>query len=271
MRFDYPFFLTLFTLMTGLVVLFNHWVLKPKQVKAAAMQGNSESMQQRGWLVEYSAAFFPVLLFVLLFRSFLFEPYRIPSGSMLPNLLVGDFILVNKYNYGLRLPVLDTKFFDVGQPERGDVMVFHHPKEEGIVLIKRVIGLPGDHIAYRDKRLFINGEAMSQEPLGIFDEKGSLEFNGLLPPQERMEHLDGVEHRILLQGDIRATGSREWIVPDGHYFMMGDNRDSSIDSRVWGFAPEENIVGQAVGIWMHFRCERGFDCFDFSRIGDSIK
>ncbi|GAB4193782.1 MAG: signal peptidase I [Wenzhouxiangellaceae bacterium] len=269
MNIDFALILTVLTLITGLIWLIDHFLWAPKRRERLAH--GDESAARMPLLIETSRSFFPVLLLVLLFRSFLFEPFRIPSGSMIPTLLDGDFIVVNKYAYGLRLPVLNNKIMDVADPQRGDVMVFRYPRDPSQNYIKRVIGLPGDRITYRNKHLYINGEQMEQEPLGTFSGKGDTAFIGELPPQRRLEHLGEVSHEILVQGEVPSRGERSWVVPEGHYFGMGDNRDSSADSRSWGFIPEANIVGKAVGIWLHVKCERGFDCFDFSRIGQGIE
>ncbi len=195
--------------------------------------------------VEYSRSFFPVLLLVVVVRSFLYEPFRIPSGSMIPTLLVGDFIFVNKYTYGIRLPVLHTKVLDGNDPERGDVMVFRLPSDPGVNYIKRVVGLPGDTIEYRNRRLVINGEPVEVDSLRG-DEQAFRSYG-----QVAMEQLGDARHPVRV--DLRRP-SREgrYIVPSGHYFMMGDNRDNSADSRFpsVGFVPEKNIVGKAVRIWM---------------------
>lgn len=196
--------------------------------------------------VEYARAFFPVILIVFLIRSFMVEPFRIPSGSMLPSLHIGDFILVNKYSYGVRLPVLNSKIVDIAHPKRGEVMVFRFPGNPSINYIKRVVGIPGDHILYKDKKLYINGTPMDQidaRPY-FFASGGDGQGEGL----RLMENLDGVKHDIL-------TTSRpdmplpEIVVPEGSYFVMGDNRDHSNDSRYWGFVPDQNLVGRAFLIW----------------------
>lgn len=196
-------------------------------------------------VVEYARSFFPVLLLVVVVRSFLFEPFRIPSGSMLPTLQIGDFIFVNKFTYGLRLPVLHTEVVDFNAPERGDVVVFRKPTDPGINFIKRLVGLPGDLIEYRNWRLYINGEAMPLErpTRGLRRAPGE--------PERATETLDGVEHDIYLQ-PFRPGREGSYRVPAGHYFMMGDNRDNSTDSRFRevGFVPERNIVGKAVRVWM---------------------
>jgi signal peptidase I len=217
-------------------------------------------------VVEYAKSFFPVILAVLLLRSFLVEPFRIPSGSMMPTLLVGDFILVNKYAYGIRLPVLNTKVLDLGSPERGDVVVFRFPKDPQVDYIKRVVGVPGDHVAYQDKTLYVNGEKIPQIPAGSYVGTGSgLSMSGA---DRRREALGAVEHDILVAS--RAPGvSADVVVPEGHYFVMGDNRDNSNDSRYWGFVPDENLVGRAFMIWMNWDSAAGGVAWN--RIGDSIE
>lgn len=254
----FPLLLTVLVAITGLISMLVY-------VKKLAGTAPSEH-----WSVEYSRSLFPILLLVLLFRSFLYEPYRIPSGSMIPNLLVGDFILVDKFSYGLRWPVINHLFFPMGKPQRGDVMVFKHPNEVNKTLIKRVIGLPGDHIQYINKHLYINGELATQAPVGIYHGRWDDNLPAQLTVQQRAEQLDDNAHDILVIGQSDKSIAQEWTVPAGHYFMMGDNRDVSHDSRAWGFVPEDRIVGKASTIWMHFHCRQGFDCFDFSRIGDSI-
>ncbi|MEM7080409.1 MAG: signal peptidase I [Pseudomonadota bacterium] len=194
-------------------------------------------------LVEYAKSFFPVLLLVLLLRSFLAEPYQIPSESMVPTLEVGDFILVNKYAYGLRLPVFGTKILDVGEPQRGDVMVFVPPNDPRY-FIKRVIGIPGDHVRYDNKALTINGEAVPYRLVGDVV-GGTRRF----PMREYVETIDGRAHRI--RRTTQYAQPDEWQLGPGQYLMLGDNRDRSADSREWGLASEANIVGKAVAIWLH--------------------
>jgi signal peptidase I len=199
-------------------------------------------------VIEYAKSFFPVLLLVLVLRSFLMEPFQVPTGSMIPTIEVGDFILVNKFAYGVRLPIIGTKLMDVDDPQRGEVMVFI-PPHENKYYVKRVIGIPGDTIRYEEKTLYINGEAMPQELVGPISVDTSI---GELPGTLLMETLNGVRHPV--QHIDAAAGNRSrttWVIPNGHYFMMGDNRDNSSDSREWGFVPETEIVGKAVAIWMH--------------------
>src|SRR5690554_1498705 len=216
------------------------------------------------WWVEYCASFFPVILVVFLLRSFLFEPFRIPSGSMLPTLQNGDLILVNKYEYGIRLPVLDRKIIEVGDPQRGDVVVFRYPVDPSIDYIKRVVGVPGDVVQYRDKVLTINGERVETVRTGDYYEPDRSSYVG-----RYTEVLGNVQHDILLNRQQRQEympisnfplrdhceyggGGVRCTVPAGHYFMMGDNRDNSLDSRYWGFVPDRYIVGRAFMVWMNF-------------------
>jgi signal peptidase I len=211
-------------------------------------------------VVEYSKSFFPVLLIVFLLRGFIVEPFRIPSGSMLPSLYIGDFILVNKFAYGIKLPVLNTKIIDLSSPERGDIVVFRYPRDPNLDYIKRVIGLPGDHIAYYNKVLYVNGKPVERDFVGQYKGPGQTFAN------EYLEKLQGAEHSILLLPARPNNLQGEYIVPEGMYFVMGDNRDNSNDSRVWGPVPEQNLLGKAFMIWMHFSDELHLD-----RIGNVIK
>jgi len=262
--------------------------LRPRANESAAMlQERKDStlreiQSSRGkepWWVEYSKSFFPVILLVFLLRSFLVEPFKIPSGSMIPTLLVGDFILVNKYTYGIRLPVVNVKVLSVKEPQRGEVMVFRFPENPSLDYIKRVVGVPGDRVAYLNKRLTINGEPVPMTP--VSDHPYVDAGLNLTPTKEYREDLNGHEHAVLINPDeppvrigmVHQFPNREeceyndqgfvCTVPPGHYFMMGDNRDSSSDSRIWGFVPERNIVGKAFMIWWNFS--------DLGRIGRTIK
>lgn len=221
-------------------------------------------LRQPTW-VEYSGSFFPVIALVFFLRSFLWEPFKIPSSSMVPTLLVGDLILVNKYAYGLRLPIVNKKIVEIGNPQRGDVMVFKYPKDMSQDYIKRVIGVPGDKITYENKRLTVNGKPVEYTPMDDY-----LDDERPIYHKQYMEMLPNVQHRILMMDDKRSfdLGSVEnfphrencdysydkftCIVPEGNYFMMGDNRDNSADSRYWGFVPDKNIVGKAFFVWMNF-------------------
>ena len=214
-------------------------------------------------LVEYSKSFFPILLAVLIFRSFLFEPFTIPTGSMIPSLNVGDYILVNKYSYGIRLPIIRTKVMNVGDPQRGDVMVFIPPHDPHYY-VKRVIGTPGDHVRYEDKILYINEIEQTQELVSMTED-------GRRPVNHFVEKLGEVEHDIYVSPLTRYTSRDYWmqpggrVIPEGYYFMMGDNRDNSDDSRRWGVVPEENIVGKAVAVWMHKKPGMNFPTFSQNR------
>jgi signal peptidase I len=254
--------LVVLTLVTGLVWLLDKLVLAKRR---AAHQGLLDD-DAEPWYVDYSKAFFPVLLAVLILRSFIAEPFRIPSNSMMPTLLTGDFILVNKFAYGLRWPIINEKFVDIGSPERGDVVVFHPPHHPEQDWIKRVIGLPGDRIGYFDDKVHINGEPVGYDSLGTY--QGYDSGVGMSGAEELREQLPGQPHLVLERSGLpfRDPGEGEWVVPPGHYFVMGDNRDNSEDSRYWGFLPEENLRGKAFLIWMNI--DGGID---FSRVGQSIE
>jgi signal peptidase I len=254
--------------VTGVIWLADHLFLKPKRLPD----------QKEPVLVEYARSFFPVILAVFLLRSFLVEPFRIPSGSMVPTLQAGDFILVNKYTWGIRLPVINKKIIEVNTPQRGDVAVFRYPVDTSLDYIKRIVGLPGDRVSYIDKRLTINGEPVPMEFLRPY-EYTKPGLNSVVAQLYR-ERLGRHEHHVLIQPDeppVRLEGVRVFryrdhcdynergftcLVPPGHYLVMGDNRDDSTDSRYWGFVPDENIVGRAFLIWMNLD--------DFGRIGQSI-
>jgi len=242
------FMLTILAL-TGFIWLLDILVLRKRRAAGAA-----EPM-----IVEYSKSFFPVILIVFLIRSFIVEPFKIPSGSMMPTLLAGDFILVNKFTYGLRVPILNNTFIEVGQPKRGDVIVFHYPPDPSIDYIKRVVGVPGDKIAYLDKQLYVNGEKLDVQFVDDYQYVGS--GLNMVYAKRYKEKLGEQPHDILIEADTIVIDA-EVEVPEGHYFAMGDNRDNSRDSRVWGFVPENNLVGKAFFIWWNFD--------NFGRIGNTI-
>ncbi len=263
------------TVVSGLVwgVYKLYALVKGKPAEAA--ESSQEKKPQEPLLVDYARSFFPIFLFVLLLRAFVVEPFRIPSGSMMPTLLVGDFILVNKYTYGLRMPVTKQKIVELNEPKRGDVVVFRYPKDTKLDYIKRLVGEPGDRIAYKNKTLYVNGKPMQQRPIGVYDAVGSGER--MQGAWELTENLTGVEHSILVDPRRRDFGPGcevlahgEIRVPEGYYFMMGDNRDNSNDSRCWGFVPEQNIVGKAFMIWLSLDWNRP-GVFDWSRVGQRIE
>ena len=244
--------LTVLTVFTGIVVALDKFVWK------TADADSRKKPDARDVLVEYSRSFFPVLLFVLVIRSFVFEPFRIPSGSMMPTLLEGDFIFVKKYSYGLRLPVTEAKVVETGEPKRGDVVVFRLPQDPSVNYIKRVVGLPGDTVVYERHRLTINGEPIDLQP------SDDVSWNAPV----FVEDLDGRQHDILVMNPEYSTRDNTYRVPDGHYFVMGDNRDRSKDSRFIGPIPDEFLVGEAVRIWMHFI---PWHMPDWGRIGTKIQ
>ncbi|MBI1732081.1 MAG: signal peptidase I [Gammaproteobacteria bacterium] len=252
MTFDFSAVLVLLTAASGFIWGLEHWLLAPRRRLRAAATGQAAQPVGEPWWAEYSRSFFPVFLIVLLLRSFLVEPFRIPSGSMMPTLLIGDFILVNKYQYGIRLPVLNTLVMENTRPRRGDIVVFRYPEDPSVPFIKRVVGVPGDHIIYRDKSLFVNGELMPQEA----DGQGGEAVEGGGPLLRQSESLGRIRHGILVD-PYRLGPAADTVVPEGHYFVMGDNRDNSRDSRYWGFVPDENLIGRAFFIWMNLSFKNG--------------
>lgn len=240
MNFNFELILFYLIIISGVIALFDMVFLAKKRKRAY--------IKKMPVIIDYARSFFPVLLIVFLLRSFLFEPFRIPSGSLEPSLLVGDFILVNKYDYGIRLPITHTKLVKTGEPKRGDIFVFRWPPNPSVLFIKRVIGIPGDHISYVNKVLNINGKEIPQEYVKNtmdYDESGQT-FNVV----QKMEDLLGVKHGIYQIPERLTYDFKDIVVPQGMYFAMGDNRDNSADSRFFGFVPEENILGKAVVTWM---------------------
>ena len=280
MMLNFPLILVIAVAVTGFLALLDVVYFAPRrraalaQYEKDAVAFNSEvheRLSKEPLLIEYGKSFFPVLAVVLVLRSFIVEPFQIPSGSMIPTLEVGDFILVNKFAYGIRLPVIDEKIISVSDPKRGDVMVFKYPEDTRINYIKRVVGLPGDTITYTaEKRILVNGQPIPETFLG--EEPGSLGSARLYT-----ETLGENEHLIRKEVRRRIEPTREWHVPAGHYFMMGDNRDNSKDSRYWddrsipvelqGMVPDEYIVGKAFAIWLTWADPKFSVLPSFSRVG----
>ena len=286
---NFSLLLFLATVVTGVYWIAERLYFWPRRRKAAALLEESViarraeldrkgiakldlevSPEARGrvlmqpWWLDWTAGLFPVIAIVFVLRSFLFEPFKIPSGSMIPTLMIGDLILVNKFTYGVRLPVINKKIIDAGSPERGDVMVFRYPPQPNLDYIKRVIGVPGDEVAYLNKRLTINGQPVETSKLPDFFDKDEMRYF-----QQFEEKIGDKPHRLLNNANVPAfiQGASNFAyrencrysvegvsckVPEGHYFVMGDNRDNSLDSRYWGFVPDENIVGKAFFVWMNF-------------------
>lgn len=248
MSINFPLILVVATAVTGLIWLLEVYYLRARRTAVQKenleqkVNGASDIEPKQPVLVEYAISFFPVLAIVLVFRSFLFEPFQIPSGSMIPTLKVGDFILVNKHHYGIRLPVLGTKIFDLEKPKNGEVMVFIPPHRDDY-FIKRVVGIPGDRVRYQDKIIYINGKKQTQ----TFVTQVPAEFPQALRYRER---LGEIEHMIQ-RDTFKQTRIDEWVIPEDFYFVLGDNRDQSSDSRYWGLVSEEDIVGKAILVWMH--------------------
>ena len=288
MDIDIGFWLTILVAITGAIWLLDKKFRWTDQVKQDAARAEAEQVADGAGqqavaaakkpdrfaeAVEFSNSLLPVFLIVLVVRSFLFEPFTIPSGSMIPTLQIHDFVLVNKFSYGIRLPVLNTEIIKTGEPRHGDVMVFRYPVDPSKNFIKRVVGLPGDQIEIRGKQLIVNGKVIQDK---LVSNKVNIEqCDRMLMPVKTwtfIENLDGKKHlmerRACIYGDQEpqiSVDDRSWTVPPGHYFVMGDNRDNSLDSRFWGFVPEANIVGKASVIWMHW--EALFSLPSFSRNG----
>jgi signal peptidase I len=286
--------LVLITVLTGLVWWLDHLIFSKQRAAAVKASGKDLATVTLPGTVDYARSFFPVAAVVLLLRAFVFEPFRIPSDSMMPTLLAGDFIIVNKYDYGLRLPVLNTKFLNIGEPQRGDVVVFRYPLDPGINYIKRLVGLPGDRVVVKNDRLFVNDKAIDFRVTGPFDDGCYVNF------EQAEEHLGEHVHNVMFCASawapppthlpscnrsnvvgyicsdknppnlFGAEDSQVMVVPPGHYLMIGDNRDNSEDGRRWGFVPENNLVGKATRIWFNLDLQRSGGPI-WSRIGSRIQ
>lgn len=289
MHINFPLLLVIAVAVTGVLALLDLIWFAPRRRRAVAAYeaqvalSDGDTLQRLNkvpLLVEYGKSFFPVLAVVLILRSFLVEPFQIPSGSMKPTLEIGDFILVNKFSYGIRLPVLETKIIPIGDPQRGDVMVFRYPNDPRINYIKRVVGLPGDRIGYAGKQLTVNGEVVQRElvrSLGDDEVPAGHPLQALAKVDIYLEQLGDTAHEARYKGISQTPPPREWAVPEGHYFMVGDNRDNSNDSRywsapgmseeLWGMVPDNYIVGKAFAVWMHWPEPKLRNLPSFSRVG----
>lgn len=254
--FDFPFFLTLAVIVTG--------VLSAMDVFYFAKRRDASASQP--YIFEFARSFFIPLLAVWSIRSFLIQPYRVPTGSLEPTVMPGDFIAVKQYSYGMRMPVLRKKIIAIGEPKRGDIALFFWPVDEEKRFVKRVVGVPGDHVVYKDKKLTINGKAIPQTLIG----DAMSEEPGQLPKRvvHYRENLLGVQHDIYVRPDSYDMKTVDVTVPEGYYFMMGDNRDDSDDSRYWGMVPEANLIGQAFGVWMSW--DSNNSKFRWHRVGTGV-
>lgn len=256
MRFNFPLILVIATAVSGLIVLVDQvWFARRRKL----------NHQKMPVLVDYARSFFPIFLIVLIVRSFIVQPFQVPTGSLEPTILPKDYIAVNQFIYGLRLPVLNTKIVSIHEPKVGDIVVFRHP-ETRVDYVKRVVGTPGDHLIYWKKVLTINGKKMPQRFLGR-----SLDFeppHAWIPVDLKEETLSGVKHQIFVRRDFGDGMDFDLIVPEGHYFMMGDNRDNSLDSRYWGLVPEKDLIGKAFFIW--FSWDSVQHTVRWSRIGTRL-
>ncbi|MGH8119575.1 MAG: signal peptidase I [Gammaproteobacteria bacterium] len=268
MNFDFAALLVLLTFLSGAIWLGDTmFFARHRSVAVPKREGQDDTgaAVATPLLVDYARSFFPIFLFVLVLRSFIAEPFRIPSASMMPTLLIGDFILVNKYDYGIRLPVINLKIIQNKTPQRGDIIVFRYPQDPKIPFIKRVVGLPGDHIAYYDKMVHINGNPVQQmEPESYQGAGAGKIMDGV---SRRLEQLGSIKHDILVE-PAGYSSEFEGVVPPGQYFVLGDNRDNSRDSRYWGYVPDANLIGRAFMIWMNWDIKN--DGIEWGRIGTML-
>lgn len=278
MTWDLATILVILTALSGIIWLYDIFYLAPRRkialnsLSASANDADRQVVAQIPMWIDLSRSLFPVFFIVLLLRSFLVEPFRIPSGSMMPTLLIGDFILVNKFAYGIRLPITNTKVIEIDEPQRGDVVVFRYPEDPSIPFIKRVMGLPGDHVAYNDinKMFYVNGEPLTQEVIGTYQGIGA--GSNMTGAEEHFEYLlPNFKHQILVAPrQVNPGRYSEMTVPPKNYFVLGDNRDNSRDSRFWGTVPEENLIGKAFRIWMNWDLQNG-GIISWRRLGTKIQ
>ena len=272
---DFAFALFGGLVITGGVVLWDR-LQRRKESGANGEEAIGAESKSTGIVIEYARAFFPVILIVFVLRSFIVEPFRIPSGSMLPSLYIGDFILVSKFSYGIRLPLINQKVLSIGAPKRGEVLVFRYPHDEKTNFIKRVVGLPGDIVDYKNKRLRINGNVIELREADRKDSDKQATSNNQV--SKFIERLGESSHGILLDASLGTRDMTRIVVPPDHYFVMGDNRDHSNDSRFWGFVPETHIVGRAFFVWFSWDSKKNINIWNdyigggpnWPRIGNSI-
>ncbi len=272
MNWDLATILVLLIVICSLILLYDRiFLASQRKITGDKLLDKTDSLlaERIPFVVDLARSLLPVFVIVLFLRSFLVEPFRIPSGSMMPTLLIGDFILVNKFSYGINLPVINVKVVEVGKPQRGDVVVFRYPKDPSIPFIKRVVGLPGDLVEYNfaTKMLYINDEQVAQDSIGRYVGVGS--GSNMTGREQRLEYLPGAEHAILVLPEKTSyVPIKEWTIPEHEYFVLGDNRDNSKDSRFWGTVPEANLIGKAFFIWMNWDLKNGG--ISWQRLGTPI-
>lgn len=254
MYLDFLNILSLITIFVGVICLVDIIMRARKPKKNFGLQEKEKQKIKHPIIIEYARSFFPVLLIVLLIRAFLFQPYRVPTGSLEPTIIPGDMILVNQYDYGFRVPIWNAKLIHVGRPKIGQIALFRWPVNPSITFVKRVVGIPGDHISYINKVLYINGKKQTQKFVGNSLEIGTGTQASKVKKYE--ENLNGVKHFIILRPDQPAQNFKNLIVPKGKYLMIGDNRDDSDDSRSWGFVPAKNFIGKALFVWMSWDSQK---------------
>lgn len=263
MTFNFPLILMSVVLFSGVVTLVD-------LIYCLCNKENFFEKKKRPIIIEYTRSFFPVLLLVFFIRTFLAQPYRVPTGSLEPTVLPGDLLLVNQFSYGLRMPLWNTKLVSINEPAYGQIALFYYPTDPHITFVKRIVGLPGDHISYIDRTLYINGKAQPQKYIG--DVTRINDFGQLVTYQKYEENLEGVKHNIFIRTDVQKNNFYNVIVPSDAYFAMGDNRDESADSRYFGFVPEKDFIGKAMLVWLSLdsNASHWYDYIRFDRIGKKL-